>query len=86
MTQYVVIVEAELRAGSVNYRIRHSDPLPRAEAEALFERVVRGEEPDLLNHRDKALLVRVSERQVCRFSSGITGAESMDRITLGEVV
>lgn len=85
MSQYVVVVEADFRSGNLNYRIRRSDALPQAKAQALFDRVVRGEEPELLKTKEDALLVRTADNQVCRFWSGITKNESMDRITLAPV-
>lgn len=86
MSQYLVIVESDFRRSNINYGIRRSSPMPKPDAEALFERVIRGEEPSLLKPRDAATLVRTSPNQVCRFSTGFTQNESMDRITLAEVL
>ena len=47
MSEYVVLVEADLRSSNLNYPIRRSQAMPQAEAQALFDRVIRGEEPDL---------------------------------------
>lgn len=85
MSQYVVLVEADFRSSNLNYRIRRSDALPQAEAQALFDRVIRGDEPELLKAKEDSLLVRTADNQVCRFWSGITKNESMDRITLAPV-
>lgn len=86
MSQFVVIVEADFRSSNLNYRIRRSNPLSREDAQALFDRVLRGEEEDLLKSKKDSLLVRTAENQVCRFWSGLIGSESMDRITLAEVI
>lgn len=86
MSQFVVIVEADFRSSNLNYKVRRSDPLSRQDAQALFDRVVRGEEEDLLKPKKDSLLVRTAENQVCRFWTGLTKGESMDRITLAEVV
>lgn len=86
MSQYVVMVEADFRRGNINYRIRRSGPLSHEDAQALFERVIRGDEPELLQAKTDALLVRTAENQVCRFWTGVTKNESMDRITLAPVV
>lgn len=85
MSQYVVLVEADFRSSNLNYRIRRSDTLPQAEARALFDRVIRGDEPELLKAKEDSLLVRTSDNQVCRFWTGISKNESMDRITLAPV-
>ncbi|MBD2763871.1 hypothetical protein IEE91_01425 [Kocuria sp. cx-455] len=85
MSQYVVLVEADFRSSNLNYRIRRSDTLPHAEARALFDRVVRGDEPELLKAKEDSLLVRTADNQVCRFWTGISKGESMDRITLAPV-
>ena len=85
MSQYVVLVEADFRSSNLNYRLRRSDTLPQAEARALFDRVVRGDEPELLKAKEDSLLVRTADNQVCRFWTGISKSESMDRITLAPV-
>ncbi|GAA4705533.1 hypothetical protein GCM10025781_26000 [Kocuria gwangalliensis] len=86
MSQFVVIVEADFRSSNLNYRIRRSNPLPHQDAQALFDRVLRGEEEDLLKPKKDSLLVRTAENQVCRFWTSMTGSQSMDRITLAEVI
>lgn len=86
MSEYVVLVEADFRNSNFNYRIRRSEPMPQAQAQALFDRVIRGEEPDLLKAQENSLLVRTAENQVCRFWTGTIRSESMDRSTLAEVI
>ncbi len=86
MSQFVVIVEGDFRSSNLNYKVRRSNPLSHEEAQALFDRVVRGEEEDLLKPKKDSLLVRTAENQVCRFWTSMTRSESMDRITLAEVI
>lgn len=86
MSQYLVIVESDFRRSNINYGIRRSSPMSQPDAETLFERVIRGQEATLLKPRKAATLVRTSPNQVCRFSTGLTQNESMDRITLAEVI
>ena len=86
MSEYVVLVEADFRSSNLNYRIRRSEALAQTDAQALFERVIRGEEPELLAPKVESMLVRTAENQVCRFWRGITRSESMDRITLASVI
>ncbi|MDO5618068.1 hypothetical protein [Kocuria sp.] len=86
MSAFVVLVEADFRSSNLNYRIRSSDPLPEAEARSLFDQVIHGQQPDLLKPNDDAVLVRTAENQVCRLWTGVTRSQSMDRITLAEVV
>ena len=86
MSRYLVLIEGDFRKGNYNYTITRSEPMPRSEAEELFQRVIRGEAPELLKPRKDAVLVRTAENQVCRFWTGVTRSEVMDRITLAEVL
>lgn len=86
MSEYVVLVEADLRSGNTNYRIRRSEALPQAEAQMLFDRVIRGEVPKLLKAKNETVLVRTADNQVCRFWPGLIGIECMDRVTLAPVI
>ena len=66
MSDYMVIVESDFRKTNINYAIRRSAALPKAAAEELFQRVISGQEPDLLKPKDNAVVARTADNQVCR--------------------
>lgn len=84
--QFVVVIESGLSSNSYGAKVSTTEPMEEAAAGDLFERVIRGDAPEVYAPHKKGLTVRVSDRVVLDLSTSRATPSRQTRITLAEVL